>query len=173
MYSLRVLLTPTERRCPWILYLTPGLLLTEILHIGYIVLVLRTLRHFTLPVSGKSGFPTKEDFPPVRVAIYFVVCLFSTAILAPLEVISTRLAIQRNHAAPEFNSVVQEADVEGEEFAEYAGAEEDVIGLRSEGDPYLGMIDCAKRIIAEEGYRALYRAWWLTLLGPLGGAFPG
>jgi hypothetical protein len=118
-------------------------------------------------------------------------CLFSTAILTPLEVISTRLAIQRNHAAPEFNSVVQEVEGEGEEHAEYSGAEEDVIGcaylgvssemklmhysrrLRSEGDPYLGMIDCAKRIVKEEGYRALYRAWWLTLLGPLGGAFSG
>ena len=33
------------------------------------------------------------------------------------------------------------------------------------------MIDCAKRIVEEEGYRALYRAWWLTLLGPLGGTF--
>jgi hypothetical protein len=172
-YSLRVLLTPTERRRPWIIYLTPGLLLAEILHIAYIVLVLRTARHLLLPASAKSGVPSKEDFPPVRMAIYFVLCLFSTAILTPLEVISTRLAIQRNHAAPEFNSVVQEVEGEGEEHAEYSGAEEDVIGLRSEGDPYLGMIDCAKRIVKEEGYRALYRAWWLTLLGPLGGAFSG
>lgn len=43
--------------------------------------------------------------------------------------------------------------------------------LRNEGDPYLGLVDCAKRIVAEEGYRTLYRAWWLTLLGGLGGAF--
>jgi hypothetical protein len=128
IYSLRVLLTPTERRRPWILYLTPGLLLAEVLHIAYIVLILRTIRHVLLPVSAKSGLPRKEDFPPVRVAIYFVVCLFSTAILTPLEVIATRLAIQRNHATPELNSVVQEAEGEGEEYAEYSGAEEDVIG---------------------------------------------
>jgi len=173
IYSLRVLLTPTERRRPLILYLTPGLLLAEILHIAYIVLILRTVRHLLLPSSAKSGLPSKEDFPPVRLAIYFIACLFSTAILTPLEVIATRLAIQRNHATPEFNSVVQEAEGEGEEHAEYAGAEEDVIGLRNEGDPYLGMIDCAKRIVAEEGYKTLYRAWWLTLLGPLGGTFSG
>lgn len=43
--------------------------------------------------------------------------------------------------------------------------------LRSEKDPYMGMIDCAKQIIQEEGHRTLYRAWWLTLLGGLGGAF--
>lgn len=43
--------------------------------------------------------------------------------------------------------------------------------LRNEGDPYLGMVDCAKRIVEEEGYKTLYRAWWLTLLGGLFGAF--
>jgi len=172
-YALRVLLTPTERRRPWIIYLTPGLLLAEVLHIAFVVLVLRTLRHILLPALANPGVPSKEDFTPVRVGIYFIVCLISTAILTPLEVIATRLAIQRNHAAPEYNSVVQEAEGDGEEYAEYSGAEEDVIGLRNEGDPYLGMIDCAKRIVAEEGYRALYRAWWLTLLGPLGGTFSG
>jgi hypothetical protein len=42
--------------------------------------------------------------------------------------------------------------------------------LRSEEDPYLGMVDCAKRIMDEEGWQALYRAWWLTMLGVLGAA---
>lgn len=102
-------------------------MLSEVLHIAYVVLILRTIRHLLIPASGHSAMPSEEDFPPVRVAIYFVVCLISTAILTPLEVISTRLAIQRNHATPEFNSVVQE-EGEGEEHAEYSGAEEDVIG---------------------------------------------
>jgi hypothetical protein len=102
--------------------------LAEILHIAYVVLILRTLRHVLLPALAKPGVPSKADFTPVRVTIYFVVCLFSAAILTPLEVIATRLAIQRNHAAPEFNSVAQEAEGEGEEYVEYSGAEEDVIG---------------------------------------------
>jgi hypothetical protein len=38
-------------------------------------------------------------------------------------------------------------------------------------DPYLGLIDCAKRIIDEEGWRALYRGWWLTMLFGVFGAF--
>jgi len=172
-YSLRILLTPTERRRPWVIYLTPGLLLAEFLHIAYIVLVLKGIRHVLLPGLAKPGVPGKEDLNPVRLAIYFVMCIISTIILTPLEVIATRLAIQRNHAAPEFNSVVQEVEGEGEECAEYSGVEEDVIGLRSEGDPYLGLVDCGKRIVAEEGYGALYRAWWLTLLGPLSGTFSG
>ena len=57
--------------------------------------------------------------------MYFMVVLLSTAILTPLEVIATRLAIQRNHASAEYNSVAQEEEDEDEE---YAGAEEDVIG---------------------------------------------
>ena len=43
--------------------------------------------------------------------------------------------------------------------------------LRQENDPYLGLVDCSKRIIAEEGWATLYRAWWATLLGSLGSAF--
>ncbi|KAF7973710.1 hypothetical protein HWV62_14394 [Athelia sp. TMB] len=170
-HSLRILLTPTERRRPWVIWLTPGLMASEATHIIYVVIVLKGLRRLLLPALSQDGVPTMADFSPVNVGIYFAMVILSTAILTPLEVISTRLAIQRNHAAPEYNSVVQEADGDAEEVAEYAGAEEDVIGLRSEGDPYLGMIDCAKRIVEEEGYRTLYRAWWLTLLGGLAGAF--
>lgn len=128
MYSLRILLTPTERRKPWTIWLTPGLMAAETLHITYIVLGLKALRRILLPALSKPGIPTIEDFPPARVGVYFVVVILSTAILAPLEVISTRLAIQRNHAAPEYNSVVQEAEGDAEEIAEYSGAEEDVIG---------------------------------------------
>ena len=39
--------------------------------------------------------------------------------------------------------------------------------LRTEAEPYTGLVDCAKTIINEEGFRALYRAWWVTLLGGL------
>lgn len=128
MHSLRVLLTPTERRRPWTIFLTPGLMASEALHITYVVLGLKTIRHFLLPGLSKDGVPTIEDFPPFQLSVYFAIVVFSTAILTPLEVISTRLAIQRNHAAPEYNSVVQEADGDAEEFVEYSGIEEDVIG---------------------------------------------
>jgi len=69
------------------------------------------------------------------------------------------LSIQRN--SPD----LAEANVE----VEYAGADEDVIALRPEDDPYYGFRDCAERIMNEEGIGALYRAWWLTMLGGLGG----
>ncbi|TFK54432.1 mitochondrial carrier [Heliocybe sulcata] len=167
MHSLRVLLTPTERRKPWILYLTPGLLLTQAVHIAYVVVLMRPLGRWFLPRQEGSAVP---EFSAWRLALYFALVLLSTGILTPLEVIATRLAIQRNHASPEFNSVSQEEEGDAEDVAEYAGAEEDVIGMRSEKDPYMGMVDCAKRMVDEEGWGALYRAWWLTFLGGLGAA---
>jgi hypothetical protein len=41
------------------------------------------------------------------------------------------------------------------------------LSLRSEDDPYLGFTDCATRIIHEEGYGTLLRAWWLVALSLL------
>ena len=64
----------------------------------------------------------------IKFVTFFVIALLGTVILAPLEVISTRLSIQRNHAAPEFNSISQEEDGDTEGAMEYAGADEDVIG---------------------------------------------
>jgi len=170
MHSLRVLLTPTERARPWVLYMTPGLMAARMTHMLYVILIMSTIRRFLLP--GLTDFPTSsaEDFSPIRIIFFFLLVIISTVILAPLEVIATRLAIQRNHSAAGFNSVSQEVDGDAEESAEYAGADEDVIGLRSDEDPYSSMLDCGKRIVDEEGWRALYRAWWLTGLGALGGA---
>ncbi|KAF8893801.1 hypothetical protein BD779DRAFT_1503481 [Infundibulicybe gibba] len=167
--SLRVLLTPTERKKPWTIYLTPGLLAAEVLHVGLVVLALGPLHRLLLPSLAKSK-PSLSDISPIRMAIYFATVIMSTIFLAPLEVIATRLAIQRNHESPEYNSVSQEVDGDAEDVPIY-GTDEDVIGLRNEADPYLGLVDCGKRIIDEEGLPALYRAWWITLLGGLASAF--
>jgi hypothetical protein len=127
MSSLRLLLTPTERRRPWILYLTPGLMAAELIHIGIIVLFLGPLRRLLLPELSQPGF-NPSTVSSVKLIIYFIILCLSVAALAPLEVIATRLAIQRNHASAQYNSVSQEIDGDGEETAEYAGADEDVIG---------------------------------------------
>ncbi|KAG5648488.1 hypothetical protein DXG03_003099 [Asterophora parasitica] len=171
MQNLRILLTPTERSRPWILYLTPGLLPAEVLHIVIVVLGLGPLRRLLVPELSAKTESGLGDISIVKLSIYLVLVVLSTAILTPLEVIATRLAIQRNHASSEYNSVSQEVDGDAEETAEFSGAEEDVIGLRNEADPYLGLVDCGKRIIDEEGWMSLYRAWWLTLLGGAGSAF--
>lgn len=128
MHSLRILLTPTERRHPWIIYLTPGLLAAEVLHIVIVVLALGPLRRLLVPALSHKSEETVADISIVKLSIYLVIVIFSTAFLAPLEVIATRLAIQRNHAASEYNSVSQEVEGDAEETAEFSGAEEDVIG---------------------------------------------
>ncbi|KAH9028515.1 mitochondrial carrier [Lactarius hengduanensis] len=163
LHSLRVLLTPMERRKPWVLYLTPGLLAAELLHITYAVVGLRILRHLLLPSLSHVDASVPQDFYR-RLTIFLAISLFSTAILCPLEVISIRLAVQRNHESAEFNSVTQEKVGDTKDLPEYS-PDEDVIGLRDDTDPYLGLRDCAMKIIDEEGWRALYRGWWLTLFG--------
>jgi len=173
LYALRVLLTPYERRRPWLIFLTPGLFLSQFVHSAYALLFLRTLHKLLLPPSENAPSPL-FDANPVNIGIYLTIAGLSTIILCPLEVITTKLAIQRNHAAPEYNSVEQEVEsdaVDAEEYVEYSGSDEDVIGLRHEKDPYLGMMDCARRVAQEEGWTALYRAWWFTFFVSLATVF--
>ncbi|KAL0574780.1 hypothetical protein V5O48_007172, partial [Marasmius crinis-equi] len=42
---------------------------------------------------------------------------------------------------------------------------EDVINLRDDREPYTGFVDCLNKITAEEGWRTLFRAWWMTFIG--------
>ncbi|KAH9057892.1 mitochondrial carrier [Lactarius vividus] len=167
LYSLRVLLTPMERRKPWVLYFTPGLFAAGLLHITYAVVGLQILPPLLLPSLSRADGPLPLDFSPRSLTIYLAISLFSTAILCPLEVILTRLAIQRNYESAKFDSVAQGKVGDTEDLPEYS-PDEDVIGLRDDTAPYSGLRDCAKRIIDEEGWRALYRGWWLTLFGVFG-----
>jgi hypothetical protein len=131
LYSLRILLTPTERRRPWIIYATPGLFAAQFLHLLYKIVFLGSLKALLLPSSNKPTDMPWAGASPIALGVMAALGLLSTGVLCPLEVIASKLAIQRNHAAPEYNSVSQEAeddDVNAEEYVEYAGADEDVIG---------------------------------------------
>lgn len=161
MYSLRVLLTATERRKPWILFFTPGLLLSEVLRIAYTVLFMDPLRLVILPRASSEDASPFQNITFIRFSFYILLAVISTAIICPLEVISTRLSIQRNHDSSGFSTVSQEEEVNE---VVYSASDEDVIGLRNEDDPYTGFVDCAKRIVNEEGYSTLFRAWWLVLI---------
>ncbi|KAG6845933.1 hypothetical protein H0H87_000739 [Tephrocybe sp. NHM501043] len=163
--------------------------MAEVLHIAIVVLGLGPLRRLLVPELSAKSERLFSDISTVKLSIYLMVVVLSTGILTPLEVIATRLAIQRNHSSSEYNSVSQEVDGDAEESVEFAGLEEDVIGsvvsrfllafelssanyrLRNEADPYMGLMDCGKRIVDEEGWMSLYRAWWITLLGGVGSAF--
>ncbi|KDQ21175.1 hypothetical protein BOTBODRAFT_25598 [Botryobasidium botryosum FD-172 SS1] len=161
--SIRVLFTPYERKKPWALWLTPGLMAATVVHILWIAIVSRIFRALLIPALA-DGIDNIDPNQPLDVSlvglVFFVIfSSASTVVLCPLEVISTRLSLQRNHFADLAGAPAQAGE---EEEVEYA-ATEDVIGLRSEEDPYVGLVDCAKRIIDEEGIMTLYRAWWLTM----------
>ena len=93
------------------------------------IIVLRSLRRLLVPTSedDRTGF----QIHPVKFTVYTAIAILSTLILCPLEVMITKLAVQRNHAAAEYNSVEQEVEpdaVSSDEYTEYSGADEDVIG---------------------------------------------
>ena len=124
-YSLRLLLTPAERRRPWLLYLTPGLLASEALRSIYVILMMDPVRVLISP-SKSDGSDDASHLTLARICGLFVLAFVSTIIICPLEVMSTRLSIQRNHDTSGFTPVSQEeAPVED---AAYAAADEDVIG---------------------------------------------
>ena len=98
---------------------------------AYKIVLVGSLRRALIPDLTRTDEIKADGVLFVKISIMLAVGLLSTCILCPLEVIATKLAIQRNHAAPEYNSVAQEVEddaVTGEEYAEYSGAEEDVIG---------------------------------------------
>jgi hypothetical protein len=76
--------------------------------------------------------------------------------------------VQRNHPTTDADCAI---DGIADPAADYIGEEEDVIALRSEEDPYIGLADCARRMIDEEGFSSLFRAWWLTMIAVTLGGF--
>ena len=79
------------------------------------------LRNFILPEPA-------SERSLARIGLYILIAIISTAIICPLEVISTRLSIQRNHDRSGFGAVSQQEESEMDNVP-YAAADEDVIGL--------------------------------------------
>lgn len=173
--SIRLLLTSYERRHPWVLYLTPGLVAGQLLHILFISLVSRLVRAVLVPTLANGLDSATEDGTIVKLSTFrlsvFILfqALAGTAVLSPLEVMTERLSVQRNYTpGAEFEEEDAElAAVQGEGVVEYAGQGEDVLNLRSNSgeEPYKGLRHCWQRIVQEEGMATLFRAWWLTMLG--------
>ncbi|KAJ1303786.1 hypothetical protein OPQ81_008209 [Rhizoctonia solani] len=177
MKALRIVLTPYEIRKPWMLYLTPGLLAARMLIVVWVVAVARVVRAKLLPslANGLSSAHDPDDqnrmtkfLNPTKLAVFLLFSMTSTIILCPLEVLATRLSVQRNQSKTDADGVIDGAT---DPPQDYIGEEEDVIALRSEEDPYTGLIDCAKRMTREEGVGSLFRAWWLTMIAVTLGAF--
>ena len=96
-------------------------MVSEVASLVYALAVLGTMRQLLFPALFQQGGDIYKQLTTIRVILYCIVVVVSVAVLTPLEVISTRLSIQRNY----------EAENSEEDFPpgmlEYAAAEEDVI----------------------------------------------
>jgi hypothetical protein len=79
-----------------------------------------TIRHFFLPDDGFLPEQSSKDFSSIRIVFHLAFFAFGTVIRCPLQVMTAKLAIQRNHMTSEYNSVSQVAEVE--KTAEYYAA---------------------------------------------------
>jgi len=188
--SLRLLLSPSEFRTPWKIYTLPGLLSTKLVHITYLVLVLPAARAVLVP-SFRATYDDGAEWSDeggglgfwggMGLGTYVVFLLLSTALLCPLEIIALRLSLQPlsgptiagalpvHPAAPGLGT-----NLPPSEEPPLAGTEEDVICLRTPengGELYEGMRDCWRKVVAEEGWTVLARAWWLTCIATVAAGF--
>ncbi|KAF8836602.1 hypothetical protein BDN67DRAFT_973930 [Paxillus ammoniavirescens] len=155
--ALRVLFSPAERRQPWLLYLTPGVLPAKLIHPAWAYLSVKMERAVIRLVEDREFFDGVSTV--TLVGLGFV--LLRAAVVTPVDVISVRLAIQRNRPAVELEG--DSSDVNSEKLLT---KEEQVLNLRTDLDMphYTGLLDCVRCIIKEEGFWVLYRTWWYTSL---------
>ncbi|KAF9052482.1 hypothetical protein BDZ89DRAFT_1056827 [Hymenopellis radicata] len=167
--AFHALFTAHERRRPWAIHQIPGLIPALVFNICINIFVLRLVRDtFIFP----NTLPRDLDFAEqlVRVIINMLFALLGTVVLAPLEVVTTRLAIQRNYGPR-----VGQQDTEPSDAAEPPDVEKNADEIQSNvlpldlivRYPYLGLVDCLCKIVEEEGWPVLYRGWFFTFLGAL------
>ncbi|KAJ7754304.1 mitochondrial carrier domain-containing protein [Mycena maculata] len=146
--ALRVLLSPAERAQPLRLYLSPGVALAVLLE-AFFTPLLSLLLALALPHLFRAHHGSL-----MYLAVALPTVVFGTALLTPLQVMFTRLTLQRRGETPDAPAVADAPPA-------YA---EDVLDVRTQQAPYTSLFDCARQIVREEGWRVLYRAWWLTAL---------
>jgi hypothetical protein len=139
------LLSPAERAQPVRLYFTPGVALSEVLQ-GLVSPTISILLQFV------PGLYLSHRLP-LLVAALPVIAL-ATAMLTPLQVMGTRLTLQRLDATPEVPA----------DTAPPMYSEEEVMEFRTQQAPYTSLFNCGKQMMEEEGVRVLFRAWWVTPL---------
>ncbi|KAJ7231414.1 hypothetical protein B0H12DRAFT_1146655 [Mycena haematopus] len=148
--ALRVLLSPAERAQPLRLYLAPGVALAIALE----TLIAPLPNVLRLATTGSLALVLGTAVPAV---------VLTTALVTPLEVLTARLTLQRRPgAAPAEMDAVVVPLYSTEPVIEFRES-----GADAEEAPYTGLLDCARKIVAEEGWGVLTRAWWLTALGVL------
>ncbi|KAK0500406.1 hypothetical protein EDD18DRAFT_1149879 [Armillaria luteobubalina] len=162
---LHHLLSDHERENPWAIYQIPGLLPALVLNVYTNIKVIRPLHYAIFPVDVVHPEDMSVAETCLGLACILLVTALGTAVLTLLEVITTRLALQRNHGPG--HVPLQEDSTGGAKVSGPPAFDQVVIRLRDEDRPYPNFLDCATTIVQEEGWRVLYRGWFITFLGVL------
>lgn len=108
--NLREILSYTEFTQPWRLYLLPGLLAANVIHVAWIGLATRIVRQLTVPSLGglpgtNPAAPDQDTYSgpnsnmlelsPVGLPLFVLWNVLSVVVLAPLECAMVRLSTQR------------------------------------------------------------------------------
>lgn len=163
MQTFSSVLSPEERHNLLKIYLVPGIF-SSLLSLDFAYLSLIHARHALWYFQLDS---------PVELILLSLSVLLITLILCPLETIVTRLALQKYRSkyfrSPPvtvlplqfWDDVIEDQVLRGQTGRLFLG-DEDVITLRDETDPYEGMVDCARKIVKEEGWDVFWRGWLIA-----------
>ncbi|KAJ7291764.1 hypothetical protein C8J57DRAFT_1273900 [Mycena rebaudengoi] len=154
--ALRVLLSPAEFAAPAKLYLAPGVFFVQVL-LALARPALSILTQFTFLRMGR-GLPGVSE-----ISVELAVLLVIAVLLTPLQVMSARLTLQRRGEDVQALPTAVDPDAP----PPYAITEEVMQFRTQDYAPYTSLYDCGKQIIREEGWRVLFRAWWVSFLGLL------
>ncbi len=125
---MRALLSPTERRRPWIIFTTRGLFAALSLRMVYKIIFLALIDTLVIGRSNESQGVKIVFLGPTAVKWLIALLLLGTVLVCPLEVAATKLAIQRNHAGLEYSSlVIEEENRVSGDYGDYPPLEEEVV----------------------------------------------
>ncbi|KAG6908675.1 hypothetical protein DXG01_003689 [Tephrocybe rancida] len=174
--GIKALFTHHERARPY-RAISPALLSALIGHILIDMFIFRPLG--TLILSNQLTQHADAVYF-MRIGVTGLLHLINTLISAPLDVITTRLAVQCNYSGPDVATVTPgepDAVAEVVQVDEKSASSHHELGLadnnvavnyRSDDQaPYTSVYNCATKIIKEEGWGVLYRGWFITFLGKI------
>ncbi|KAF8187001.1 hypothetical protein K438DRAFT_1973184 [Mycena galopus ATCC 62051] len=137
---------PAERAQPLRLYLAPG--------VAFAFFIEKLVASALVVIPYAAGRPPAGAFFGGALSVIPL----ATAILTPLDVMAARLTLQRR--GPEALAIPAEPPTP-DAPSMYA---EPVMHFRTDEVPYTGLLDGGRKMVAEEGWGVLARAWWLTVL---------
>ncbi|KAJ6536361.1 hypothetical protein B0H19DRAFT_1183285 [Mycena capillaripes] len=162
--ALRIPLSPAERAQPLRLYLAPGVALAA------------ALSALAIPAFLLVSDLTARSAPGIVIGSFIPTTLLLIAFMTPLQVLAARLTLQRRELESQMPAsslspaphLTTDTDAPDVAVPQTYNDFEPVMQFRSPGEaPYTSLLDCARKVVAEEGWGVLTRAWWLTAIGML------